>query len=52
MTSMESIEVITRMTLSEPAFSFECKDGVIYINGEELTYSDGDFHCDAFATGS
>lgn len=52
LTSMESIEVITRMTLSEPEFSFECKDGVIYIDGEELTYSDGDFHCDSFATGA
>ena len=50
--SMESIEVITRMTLSEPEFSFECKDGVIYIDGEELTYSDGDFRCDSFATGA
>lgn len=52
LTSMESIEVITRMTLSEPEFSFECKDGVIYIDGEELTYSDGDFRCDSFATGA
>ena len=52
LTSMENIEVITRMILSEPAFSFECKNGVIYIDGAELTYSDGKFHCDTFTTES
>ncbi len=52
LTSMENIEVITRMILSEPAFSFECKNGVIYIDGAELIYSNGKFHCNAFTTGS
>ena len=48
MTSFEGIQVITRMTLNEPEFSFECKNGVIYIDGEELTYSNGSFHCNSF----
>ena len=48
LTSFEGIQVITRMTLNEPAFSFECKNGVIYIDGEELTYSNGSFHCNSF----
>ena len=52
LTSMESINVISRMILSEPSFSFECKNGVIFIDGAELTYSDGSFHCSAFATES
>jgi hypothetical protein len=48
MTSFEGIQVITRMILDEPAFSFECKNGMIYIDGEELTYSNGSFHCNSF----
>ena len=48
LTSFEGIQVITRMTLDEPEFSFECKNGMIYIDGEELTYSDGSFHCNSF----
>lgn len=48
LTSFEGIQVITRMILNEPEFSFECKNGVIYIDGEELTYSNGNFHCNSF----
>ena len=48
LTSFERIPVIIRMILSEPAFSFECKNGVIYIDGEELTYGNGSFHCKSF----
>ena len=48
LTSFEEIQVITRMILNEPGFSFECKNGVIYIDGEELTYSNGSFHCNSF----
>ena len=48
LTSFEKIKVIERMILNEPTFSFECKNGGIYIDGEELTYSDGRFHCDSF----
>ena len=48
MTSFERIQVITRMILYMPAFSFECKNGMIYIDGEELTYSNGSFHCNSF----
>lgn len=48
LTSMKNINVITRMILSEPAFSFGCKNGVIYIDGAELTCSDGVFYCSAF----
>ena len=32
LTSFKGIQVITRMTLDEPEFSFECKNGKIYIN--------------------
>ena len=46
--SFEEIQVVTRMILSEPEFSFECKNGSIYIDGEELTYSNGNFHCNSF----
>ena len=48
LTSFERIQVITRMVLDEPEFSFECKNGVIYIDGEELTYSNGRFYCNSF----
>ena len=48
LTSFEEIQVISRMILNEPVFSFECKNGVIYIDGEELTYSNGNFHCNSF----
>ena len=48
LTSFERIQVITRMVLAEPGFSFECENGVIYIDGEELTYSNGSFHCNSF----
>ncbi|MBQ2865619.1 MAG: hypothetical protein IJE90_03760 [Clostridia bacterium] len=48
LTSLGGIQVITRMILNEPVFSFECKNGVIYIDGAELTYSDGSFHCNSF----
>jgi len=48
LTSFEQIQVISRMILNEPRFSFECKNGAIYIDGEELTYSNGSFHCDSF----
>ena len=48
LTSFEEIQVITRMTLNELEFSFEYKNGVIYIDGEELTYSNGSFLCDSF----
>ena len=48
LTSFERIKVISRMISREPAFSFECKNGDIYIDGEELTYSNGSFHCNSF----
>ena len=48
LTSFEEIQVITRMVLDEPGFSFEFKNGVIYIDGEELTYGNGSFHCKSF----
>ena len=48
LTSFEQIQVISWMILNEPGFSFECKNGVIYIDGEELTYSNGSFHCNSF----
>ena len=48
LTSFEGIQVIRRMILNEPEFSFECKNGVVYIDGEELTYSNGSFHCNSF----
>ena len=48
LTSFERIQVISRMMLNEPGFSFECKNGAIYIDGEELTYSNGSFHCNSF----
>ena len=48
LTSFERIQVISRMVLNEPRFSFECKNGAIYIDGKELTYSNGSFHCDSF----
>ena len=48
LTSFEEITVIARMILNEPRFSFECENGVIYIDGEELTYSNGSFHCNSF----
>jgi hypothetical protein len=48
LTSFEQIQVISRMILNEPRFSFECKNGAIYIDGEELTYSNGSFHCNSF----
>lgn len=48
MTKMKSINVVTRNLLSEPEFSFEFKDGRIYLDGEELTYSAGVFRCKAF----
>ena len=48
LTSFEGIQVITRMILNESAFSFECKNGEIYIDGEKLTYSNGSFHCNSF----
>ena len=41
-------------TTKEPRFGnptpriAECKNGMIYIDGEELTYSDGSFHCNSF----
>ncbi len=43
LTSFEEIQVITRAISNEPDFSFECKNGVIYIDGKELTYSNGSF---------
>jgi hypothetical protein len=48
LTSFERIPVITRMVLDEPGFSFEFKNGVIYIDGEKLTYGNGSFHCKSF----
>ena len=48
LTSFEGIKVITRMIMDEPVFSFEYKNKVIYIDGAELTYSDGSFHCNSF----
>ena len=45
MTRMEAVNVITRNLLSEPEFSFEYTDGKIYLDGEELTYSNGSFRC-------
>ena len=48
LTSFEQIQIITRVIPSEPAFSFECKNGVIYIDGDELTYVNGSFHCNSF----
>lgn len=48
LTSFEEMNVISRMILEQPEFSFECKKGVIYIDGEELTYSNGSFNCNAF----
>lgn len=48
LTSFEAIQVIRRMTLNEPEFSFEFKNGVVYIDGEELIYSNGSFLCNSF----
>ena len=45
LTSFERIRVISRMISHQPGFSFECKNGAIYIDGKELTYSGGSFHC-------
>ena len=48
LTSFERIQVVTRMIMVQQGFSFECKNGAIYIDGKELTYSNGNFHCDSF----
>ena len=50
LTSFERFSVITISDIfNRPGFSFECKNGVIYIDGEELTYSNGSFHCNSFS---
>jgi hypothetical protein len=48
LTSFERIQAVTRMIMVQQGFSFECKNGTIYIDGKELTYSNGSFHCDSF----
>lgn len=52
LSSMENLSVITRNLLSSGGFSFEFKNGIVYIDGEELTYSDGQFHCNSFMIGT
>ena len=46
--SFEHITVLNRMILNQPEFSFEYKNDSIYIDGEELIYTDGSFHCTSF----
>lgn len=33
---------------TEPSFSFRYKNDRVYLNGKEVTYSDGSFHCEGF----
>lgn len=53
LTVCRGINVVTRQLIpsskSARGFSFEFKDGRVYLDGEELTYADGEFHCAAFA---
>ena len=43
LTTMERFIVYTRNLLSEPGFSFDFDGENIYLDGEKLTYSDGEF---------
>ncbi|MBQ2118554.1 MAG: hypothetical protein II192_05815 [Clostridia bacterium] len=45
LTTMEELPVITRMILREPAFRFTYNGESVFIDGKELTFSDGAFHC-------
>ena len=47
LSTMEEHNVITRDFDTE-AFSFEFKNGIIYIDGEKLTYKNGQFYCKSF----
>ena len=45
--SMEYFDIITRRMFSSESFLFRIKNGIIFINDEELTYSDGQFYLDS-----
>lgn len=45
LTTMKAQPIITRGILWEPGFSFAFDGENVYINGEKLTYSNGEFHC-------
>ena len=42
--SMEYFDIITRKMFSSDSFLFRIENGIIFINDEELTYTDGQFH--------
>ncbi|MFY9381803.1 MAG: hypothetical protein WBI55_00220 [Eubacteriales bacterium] len=47
MTTMKNISVVKKCVLSEPWFTFEFKDGSVYLDGKELIYDNGVFSCES-----
>ena len=47
MTTMKNISVVKKCVLSEPRFTFEFKDGSVYLDGKELIYDNGVFSCES-----
>ena len=41
---MKNVKVLHRNLLDEKEFSFDYKDGVVFIDGQELTYDGKIFH--------
>lgn len=44
LTAMKNVKVLHRNLLDEKEFSFDYKDGVVFIDGQELTYDGKIFH--------